>query len=100
MGPLLRRELTGLPGRARAQRPPVTSVTPNASELARSGQPPGMEGGVGIILLLVILVVVIGIVVLYVTGGAALSGAKKDKKPPRERAAPEERHDIYTGRDS
>jgi hypothetical protein len=57
-----------------------------------------MEGGVGIILLLVILVVAIGIVALYLTGGAALSGSRKDRKPPRERAAPEERHDVYTGR--
>jgi flagellar basal body-associated protein FliL len=58
-----------------------------------------MEGGVGIILLLIILVVVIGVVALYVTGGAVLSGSKKDKTAPRERAAPEERSDVYTGRD-
>ena len=57
-----------------------------------------MEGGVGIILLLIILVVVIGIVALYLTGGALLSGSKRDKTPPRERANPEERSDVYTGR--
>ena len=57
-----------------------------------------MEGGVGIILLLISLGVVIGIVALYLTGGAILGGTKKDKTPPRERTAPEERHDIYTGR--
>jgi len=38
-------------------------------------------------------------VALYVTGGALLSGSKTNKTPPRERAAPEERHDVYTGRD-